>query len=61
MPRKVSIDKFYLLLIYGKDKKCTIHKNTFNILSRWCHLSKLFFYFRVFFKQIIMEKIQTYY
>ena len=48
MPRKVSIDKFYLLPIYGKDKKCTIHKNTFNILSRWCHLSKLFFTFAFF-------------
>ena len=48
MPRKVSIDKFYLILIYGKDKKCTIHKNTFNILSRWCHLSKLFFTFAFF-------------
>ena len=60
MPRKVSIDKFYLLLIYGKDKKCTIHKKYIQYSFRWCHLSKLF-YFRVFFKQIIMEKIQTYY
>lgn len=57
MPRKVSIDKFYLLLIYGKDKNALFTK-IHSIFFPVGVIFPNFFYFRVFFKQIIMEKFK---